>query len=43
MKVFKLHAFIRINQAFWPVIYVMKIYILIENAHFHIIEVFSNF
>ena len=43
MKVYKLHTCIRINHAPWPEIYMMRIYILIENVHFHIIEVGYNF
>ena len=34
---------IRINHAPLPEIYVMLIYILIENVHFHIFEVFITF
>ena len=34
---------IRINHETWPEIYMMLIYILIENVHFHIFEVVYNF
>ena len=32
-----------INHDTWPEIYMMLIYILIENVHFHIFEVVYNF
>ena len=34
---------IRINHDTWPEIYMMLIYILIKNVHFHIFEVVFNF
>ena len=34
---------IRTNHDTWPEIYMMLIYILIENVHFHIFEVVYNF
>ena len=36
-------TYIGINHDAWPEIYMMLIYILIENVHFHIFEVVYNF
>ena len=34
---------IRINHDTWPEIYMLLIYILLKNVHFHIFEVVYNF